>query len=73
MLFENGRYFMTKDTGDLTQFNTVACREYTLPREEAAITTERLDPRKHQKLGPCWKLQPVACMANMELRSELCL
>ena len=27
---------MTKDTGDLTQFNTVACREYTLPREEAA-------------------------------------
>ena len=26
---------MTKDTGDLTQFNTVACREYTLPREEA--------------------------------------
>ena len=27
---------MTKDTGDLTQFNTVACREYTLPSEEAA-------------------------------------
>ena len=33
---ENGQYFMTKDTGDLTQFNTVACREYTLPREEEA-------------------------------------
>ena len=33
---ENEQYFMTKDTGDLTQFNTVACREYTLPREEAA-------------------------------------
>ena len=32
---ENGQYFMTKDTGDLTQFNTVTCREYTLPREEA--------------------------------------
>ena len=28
---ENGQYFMTKDTGDFTQFNTVACREYTLP------------------------------------------
>ena len=27
---------MTKDTGDLTQFNTVACRDYTLPREEEA-------------------------------------
>ena len=33
---EIGQYFMTKDTGDLTQFNTVACREYTLPREEGA-------------------------------------
>ena len=30
----NGQYFMTKDTRDLTQFNAVACREYTLPREE---------------------------------------
>ena len=27
---------MTKDTGDLTQFNTVACREYTLPREDSS-------------------------------------
>ena len=32
---ENGQYFVTKDTGDLTPFNTVACREYTLPREES--------------------------------------
>ena len=31
---ENGRYFMTKDTGDLTQFHAVACREYTLPRDD---------------------------------------
>ena len=31
---ENGQYFMTKDTGYLTQFNAVACRECTLPREE---------------------------------------
>ena len=34
-IVENGQYFMTKDTGDLTQFNTVACRECTLPREES--------------------------------------
>ena len=26
---------MTKDAGDLTQFNTVACREYSLPREDS--------------------------------------
>ena len=31
---EIGQYFMTKDTADLTQFHAVACREYTLPRED---------------------------------------
>ena len=31
---EDGQYFMTKDTGDLTQFHVVACREYTLPRDD---------------------------------------
>ena len=33
---ENGQYFMTIDTGDLTQILAVACREYTLPREYEA-------------------------------------
>ena len=33
---ENGQYFKTKDTADLSQFHAVACREYTLPREEEA-------------------------------------
>ena len=33
---ENGQYFMTKDTADLTQFHAMACREYTLPREDGA-------------------------------------
>ena len=33
---ENGQHFMTKDTGDLTQFHAVACREYTLPRDDEA-------------------------------------
>ena len=33
---ENGQYFMTKDTGDLTQFHAVGGREYILPREDEA-------------------------------------
>ena len=33
---EIGQYFMTNDTGDLTQFHAVACGEYTLPREDEA-------------------------------------
>ena len=32
---ENGQYFMTKDTAEFSQFtDAVACREYTLPRDE---------------------------------------
>ena len=31
---EVGQYFMTKDTGVFRQFQSVACREYTLPRDD---------------------------------------
>ena len=33
---EVGQYFMTKDIGNLRQFRSVACREYTLPRDDPA-------------------------------------
>ena len=33
---EVGQYFMTKDTGDFTQFHAVACREYILPRDDGS-------------------------------------
>ena len=33
---EIGQYVMAKDTGNLTQIHAVACREYTLPREDEA-------------------------------------
>ena len=33
---EAGQYFVTKDTGTLRQFRSVACREYTLPRDDPA-------------------------------------
>ena len=33
---EVGQYFVTKDTGDSRQFRSVACREYTLPRDDSA-------------------------------------
>ena len=48
---ENGQYFMTKDTGDLTQFNTVACREYTLPREDGS-SQPRGWIQGNTKIGP---------------------
>ena len=33
---EVGQYFVTKDTGSLSQFRSVPCREYTLPRDDLA-------------------------------------
>ena len=33
---EIGQYFMTKDTEEFSQFHAVACREYTLLRDEEA-------------------------------------
>ena len=36
MLLKWGQYFMTKDTGDLRQFRSVARREYTLLRDDPA-------------------------------------
>ena len=35
-IVEVGQYFVTKDTGDFRQFRSVACREYTLPRDDPA-------------------------------------
>ena len=66
---ENGQYFMTKDTGDLTHFNTVACREHSLPKEEAASQPKGWI-QGTPKLGPYWKLQPVICTVNMELKQR---
>ena len=31
-----GQYFVTKDTGDFRQFRSVACRQYTLSRDDPA-------------------------------------
>ena len=41
-IVEVGQYFVTKDTGSLRQFRSVACREYTL-----ALETIQLQKQKH--------------------------
>ena len=35
-IVEVAQYFVTKNTGSLKQFRSVACREYTLPRDDPA-------------------------------------
>ena len=53
---EIGQYFMTKDTEDLTQFNTVACREYTLPRDEEALQRKGWI-QGNTKIGPVLEIE----------------
>ena len=66
-----GQYFMTKDTEEFSQFTeSVACREYTLPRDENYLT-RKVGFEGTPKLGPCWKSQPVTCKVNMEWKLEL--
>ena len=38
---EVGQYFVTKDTGSLRQFRSVACREYTSPRDDPASQAKK--------------------------------
>ena len=61
-----GQYFMTKDTEEFSQFTeSVACREYTLPRDENYLT-RKVGFEGTPKLGPCWKSQPVTCKVKKE-------
>ena len=49
---EIGQYFMTKDTAEFSQFtDSVACREYTLPREDEASQPKGWI-RGNTKIGP---------------------
>ena len=70
---ENGQYFITKDTGDLTQFFMQWPVVNTLFQEKTKHHNRKDGSKETPKLDPYWKLQPVTYMVNMESRSELCL
>ena len=48
---EVGQYFMTKDTGDFRQSRSVACREYTLPRDDQSSQPKGWIQR-NTRIGP---------------------
>ena len=48
---EVGQYFVTKDTGDLRKFHSVACREYTLLRDHPASQPKGWIQR-NMRIGP---------------------
>ena len=66
---EIGQYFMTKDTAEFSQFtDAVACREYTLPRDE-----ETSEPkgwiRGNTKIRPV--LEVTTCCLQGKKRVEI--
>ena len=66
---EVGQYFMTKGTEEFSQFtNSVACREYTLPRDENSS-----DPkgwiRGNTKIGPV--LEVTTCYLQSKYGVEI--
>ena len=46
-----GQYFVTRDTGDFRQLQTVACREYTLPRDDPSSQAKGWIPG-NMRIGP---------------------
>ena len=63
---EVGQYFMTKDTEEFSQFtDSVACREYTLPRDEKSSDRKGWIRGEHQD----WTR--ATCKVNMEWKSEM--
>ena len=48
---EVGQYFVTKDPSDFIQFSSVACREYTLPRDDPASQPKGWIQR-NMRIGP---------------------
>ena len=66
---EIGQYFMTKGTAEFSQFtDAVACREYTLPREEEASEPKGWI-RGNTKTGPV--LEVATCCLNCKYGVEI--
>ena len=69
---EVGQYFMTKDTEKFSQFtDSVACREYTLPRDES-LSEPKGWIRGNTKIGPVLEVT-IWCLQGkyvVEIRIE---
>ena len=65
---EVGQYFVTKDTGDFRQFQSVACREYTLPRDDQASQPKGWI-QGNMRLGPV--LEVTTCFQHFKYGIEI--
>ena len=66
---EVGQYLVTKDTGNFRQFRSVACREYTLPRDDPASEAKRWI-QGNMRIGLVLEVTTSYNTSNMELKFE---
>ena len=66
---EVGQYFVTKDTDNLRQFRSVACREYALPRDDPASQPKGWIQR-NMRIEPVLEVTTSLKTSNMELKFE---
>ena len=66
---EVGQYFMTKDTGDFRQFRSVACREYTLLRDDPASQPKGW-VQGNMRIGPVLEVTTSFQYGKQGLKSE---
>ena len=65
---EVGQYFVTKDTGSVRQFRSVACREYTLPRDDPASQAKGWI-QGNMRIGPV--LEVTTCFRHFKYGIEI--
>ena len=67
---EVGQYFMTKDTGSLTQFRSVALSRIHFTSRWSSFTSKRMDSRKHENWACVGSHDQFFNTSNMELKPE---
>ena len=68
-IVEVGQYFVTKDTGDFRQVRSVACREYTLPRDDPSSQPKGWI-QGNMIIGPVLEVTTSFKTSYMELKFE---
>ena len=68
-IVEVGQYLVTTDTGNLRQFRSVACRDYTFLRDDPASQAKGWI-QGDVRIGPVLEVTTSFNTSNMELKFE---
>ena len=66
----SGQYFRTKDIGDFRQLRSVACREYTLHRDDPQLNNQKGGSEETLELDLFWKSRQAFSTSNSVSKFE---